>query len=103
MCRFEVTQVDQIALSTDRPLHSDQVSERADRSLDAVDEPDIGPFEKQIETNSRHLLGHEIQITVRSRKMNRALAGDRCVGDRGTIGACGVPFSDQAGDALDVA
>lgn len=100
--RFEICQVDEIALSPDRPLHHNQVREGADSCLDAIDAPNLRTGQEVREGQPGRSLGEKIEFTMRSRQMNRSIADDPVLGNGRSIRPGGAPPIDQSTNPLDV-
>ncbi len=87
MSHFEIRQVNEVSLAADRSLHRDEICQRADRCLNAVDTSGIG---RSRSTSRGELGGLETQRNA----LRKQLVGiARCVPDE----AVSTPFLTRAG------
>jgi hypothetical protein len=99
---LEIGQVDQISLTPYRSLHGDEVRERANRSLHAIDAASLGARQKVGKGHRSGSLGEKIEFAVRGGQVDRPISGDPTLGDRRAVGSGGAPFVDQLPDPLNI-
>jgi hypothetical protein len=74
--RFEIGQIDEIAVRPGRPLERDQVGEGADWSLDSVDAAGLSPRHKFTELHRCRAFEEKVETAVRGCKVNRPISRD---------------------------
>ena len=99
---LEIAQVGQVALPANRSLHRHQIGERADRGVNAVDAPNVCSRKERIELHTGNCLRKKIQFAEWGRQMDRPVGGNAFRRNGRAVRSGRFPFSDQAGDTLDV-
>lgn len=66
MRRFKIGKVDEVSLAPDRPLHCNQIRERADRSLDTIYASGFGTCQEIGEGKPGRCLREKIELPMRS-------------------------------------
>ncbi|MGE5281921.1 MAG: hypothetical protein ACM3N0_06300 [Chloroflexota bacterium] len=67
MCRFEVRQIDLVALAAGNALQRHEIDEGANRRIHTVDAANVGAGAKVGEAHPGHLLGEQVEVTVAGR------------------------------------
>lgn len=102
MGRFEICQVNEVPFASDRPLHRDQISQRADRGIHPIDATSLCARQKIREGEGSRSLREEIELAMRGGQVDRPISGDPTLGDRRAVGSGGAPPVNQRADPLDI-
>ncbi len=102
MSRFEIGQVDLVALTACDALQGDQIGKRADWGLHPIYATSLRASQEIREAHSCHILGQQVEIAMWRSQMNCPVADDAALGDRRTVGTSRAPPLNQSTDALHV-
>ncbi len=102
MGRFEIGQVDLVALAARDALQCDQIGKRADWGLRPIYPTSLRASQEIRKTHRCNVLGQQVEITVWRSQMNCPVADDAPLWDRRTVGASRPPLLNQSADALHV-
>lgn len=102
MSRFEIGQVDLVALPACDALQRNQIGKRTDWGLHPIDATSLRSSQEIREAHSCHILGQQVEIAMWRGQVNCPVANDAALWDRRTVGTSCPPMLDKSADALHV-